>query len=110
MATQVRTAPPPPPNAETKPGVFVRLKQFWQRVTEGLELSQLWQQFHADARASYRLYQKDVEKHSPAATRKPGFWPTLKAFAWAILDKLSPARRVLLILGFVLLVFPGSSF
>jgi serine phosphatase RsbU (regulator of sigma subunit) len=110
MATQVRTAPPPPPRAEKKPGLFVHLKQFWQRVTDGLELGQLWQQFHADARASYRLYQKDVEAKSPAATRKPGFWPTLKAFAWAILDKLSPARRVLLILGFVLLIFPGSSF
>jgi hypothetical protein len=31
-------------------------KQFWQRVTEGIELNQLWSQFRKDAHSSYRLY------------------------------------------------------
>ncbi len=97
-------------SAAKRPGILARLDRFWQRVTDGLELSQLWKQFSTDARASYRLYQKDFEAQSPAATRRSGFWHTAQGFAWAILEKLTPARRVLLLLGFLLLVFPGGSF
>ena len=32
------------------------MQRFWQRVTEGLEVSQLWSQFETEARTSYRLY------------------------------------------------------
>ena len=32
-----------------------RMKQFWQRTTDGLELHQLWNQFRIDTRTSYRL-------------------------------------------------------
>ena len=108
MSTPTPPAVPPPANRRS--GFLVPLNRFWQRVTEGLELGQLWKQFSADARASYRLYQRDFEAQSPAATRKSGFWPTAQGLAWAILEKLTPARRVLLLLGFLLLVFPGGSF
>ena len=47
------------PAEPAPPGVKGQLNQFWQRVTDGLELNQLWTQFHTDARASYRLYQRD---------------------------------------------------
>lgn len=107
------STPPAPVSPSTqhseRPGIFVKLDRFWQRVTEGLELSQLWKQFHADARASYRLYQRDFEKQSPAATRS-GFWRTVQGFAWAILEKLTPARRILLLLGLVLLLLPGGGY
>ena len=43
----------------------MRLKNFWRRVTEGLEVSQLWSQFETEARASYRLYSKDVASKTP---------------------------------------------
>jgi len=108
MSTQA--TPGVPPSGNARPSLVTRLDKFWQRVTEGLELSQLWKQFSADARASYRLYQKDFEAQSPPATQKHGFWHTAQGFAWAILEKLTPARRVLLLLGFLLLVFPGGSF
>jgi hypothetical protein len=40
------------------------LRAFWERVTEGLELQQLWSQFSAEAKESYGLYSREVDwKH-----------------------------------------------
>src|ERR1700685_401686 len=103
-----QTAPSPPPStAAPRPGFLLQLERFWHRVTEGLELSQLWKQFSADARASYRLYHRDFQARAPEV-RKRGFWHTAQEFIWAILEKLTPARRVLLLLGVLLLVFPAG--
>ncbi|MGB7584796.1 MAG: PP2C family protein-serine/threonine phosphatase [Terriglobales bacterium] len=90
-------------------GVVAHLRRFWHRVTEGLELSQLWKQFSTDARASYRFYERDFKARTPEE-RQPGFWHTAQAFAWAILEKLTPARRVLLLLGVILLLFPAGGY
>ncbi|HEX4488119.1 MAG TPA: PP2C family protein-serine/threonine phosphatase [Terriglobales bacterium] len=101
----------PPASAQVpRPSLFAQLNRFWQRVTEGLELGELWKQFHADARASYRLYQRDFNAESPRENRKHNFFHTAQAFAWALLAKLTPARRVLLLLGVALLVFPAGGF
>jgi phosphoserine phosphatase RsbU/P len=100
---------PPPPTATHRPEFFVQLDRFWQRVTEGLELSQLWNQFSADARSSYRLYHRDFQARKPQE-RQHGFWHTAQEFIWAILEKLTPARRVLLLLGVLLLIFPAGDF
>jgi sigma-B regulation protein RsbU (phosphoserine phosphatase) len=88
----------------------VQLDRFWQRVTEGLEISQLWKQFSADAHASYRLYHRDFRARTPQETHKRSFWNTAQEYAWAILEKLTPARRVLLLVGVVLLIFPSGGF
>ncbi len=87
-----------------------KLDKFWRRVTEGLEISQLWNQFSADARASYRLYQKDFDARVPQGTRRQDFFHTAQEFAWALLEKLTPARRVLLLIGIVMLLIPATSF
>lgn len=87
-----------------------QIQGFWQRVTEGRELSQLWLQFRAEARASYQLYQRDFDARSPRETRKNNFFHTAQEFAWALLEKLTPARRVLLLLGLVLVIFPVLHF
>ncbi|HYJ45620.1 MAG TPA: hypothetical protein VEV81_03330, partial [Pyrinomonadaceae bacterium] len=87
-----------------------RVHQFWQRVTEGMEINQLWMQFKKDATSSYRLYSRAVQARSPNDPLTHSMWNTGKQFAWSILEKLSPARRVLLLFGFVLLVFPGGGF
>ncbi|MFZ0802967.1 MAG: PP2C family protein-serine/threonine phosphatase [Terriglobales bacterium] len=97
--------PPRPP----KPGVLGNLQQFWHRITEGVELSELWKQFSTDARASYRFYERDFKARAPE-DKKRGFWHTAQAFSWAILEKLTPARRVLLLLGVVLLIFPAGGY
>jgi hypothetical protein len=83
-----------------------KVNRFWKRVTEGLELNQLWSQFEKDARASYRLYAKDLEAKQ-SEFEQPGrkFIHTAQQFFWAILEKLTPARRVLLLVAMLLLIF-----
>ncbi len=98
------------PQNGRRPEFFVQLGKFWLRVTEGLELSQLWKQFQSDAQASYRLYSRDFQARAPQETRRRNFWHTAQEFAWAILEKLTPARRVLLLLGVVLLILPAGGF
>jgi serine phosphatase RsbU (regulator of sigma subunit) len=89
----------------------MRLHQFWRRVTEGLELTQLWSQFETEARASYRLYSRDVEAKTPdGLTRRGRRLHVVREFFWAVLEKLSPARRVLLLVALIMLLFPSSGF
>jgi hypothetical protein len=38
-----------------------RLRAFWRRISDGIAIQQLWSQFHGEARASYRLYSKEVD-------------------------------------------------
>jgi phosphoserine phosphatase RsbU/P len=108
MAT---ASPPAPPTAAPRVPLDVRIRRFWQRVTEGLEISQLWSQFESEARASYRLYSRDVAAKTPEGLTKRGHHlHVVKEFFWAVLEKLSPARRVLLLAALVLLVIPSSGF
>src|SRR5436309_2447538 len=89
----------------------IRVQNFWRRVTEGLEVSQLWSQFETEARTSYRLYSKDVAAKTPEGLTPRGRnLHVVKEFFWAVFEKLSPARRVLLLLALVLLVIPHSGF
>ena len=88
----------------------VQLKQFWHRITEGLELAQLWSQFKSDARASYRLYSRDYKVSRSQDTRKRTGFQVAQEFAWALLEKLSPARRVLLLVALLLLFFGGGEY
>src|SRR5580700_1810826 len=100
----------PQPAAAPRPPFGVRLQQFWQRVTEGLEVSQLWSQFESEARSSYRLYSRDVEAKTPEGlTRRGRGLHVVKEFFWAVFEKLSPARRVLLLLALILLVIPHAA-
>ena len=86
-----------------------RGRQFWQRVTEGMELNQLWSQFRKDAHSSYRLYSQEVDPtRIEGASRSHHFWGMAKQFFWAIVEKLTPARRVLLLLALVLILVPGG--
>jgi sigma-B regulation protein RsbU (phosphoserine phosphatase) len=74
-----------------------------------MEMDELWKQFSTDARTSYRLYSQEVD-----ATRDPGisqrrhFVRVAKQVFWAFLEKLSPAKRILLLLALVLMFLPGS--
>ncbi len=89
----------------------MRLQRFWRRVTEGLEVSQLWSQFESEARTSYRLYSRDVEAKTPEGlTARGRRLHVVKGFFWAVFEKLSPARRVLLLLALILLVIPHGGF
>jgi phosphoserine phosphatase RsbU/P len=106
------TASPPAgqPSVQHVP-LRVRLRSFWQRVTEGLEISQLWSQFESEARTSYRLYSKDVAAKTPEGlTTRGRHLHVVKEFFWAVFEKLSPARRVLLLAALIMLCLPHSGF
>src|SRR3989442_15943672 len=100
------SAPPTPVASPARPrvGLADRVRHFWQRVSEGREIDDLWSQFVADARASYGFYDRDVdweEIQKLPRWRRP--LHVAKEFFWALLLKMSPARRVLLLIAFVLL-------
>ena len=38
-----------------------RIRDFWQRVTEGIAVQVLWSQFMAEARESYSLYFREID-------------------------------------------------
>src|SRR5512141_1212995 len=108
-APSYRPAPPPPP--QRRPGFFDHVNAFWHRVTEGLELQQLWRQFQTEARSGYRLYSRDVQARAPERPgAKANHWQTIKDFFWAILMKLSPAKRVVLLIGLVMLFMGALEF
>src|SRR5215470_5954415 len=82
-----------------------RVESFWQRLTEGLEIQELWGEFKADARASYEFYSRDVDW--AVLAKEPAWRRRLKiarAMIWAMVMKLSPARRVFLFLSVALVV------
>ena len=104
------TASPPAPQPG-QPNTFgVRMHRFWRRVTDGLEVSQLWSQFESEARTSYRLYSRDVEAKTPDNLTHGGRnLHIVKEFFWAVFEKLSPARRVLMLLALILLIVPHTA-
>ena len=105
------TAPPPNAASEPSPAATSRLGNFWQRVSEGRRIDDLWSQFAADARSSYGFYGKDVdwdEVNKLSRWKRP--WPIAKQLFWAMMNKLTPARRVLLLIAFVLLALSGFRF
>jgi len=98
------------PTPAAKDSAGRRLRDFWARVTEGLEIEQLWGQLRSEAAASYGLYSKDVDWD--AIKQQPNKWKRPLLAAWALfqvmLMKLSPARRVLLLVAIFMLVFQGD--
>ena len=106
-----RRPPAPPPNAGqngSKNRIVADIDQFWRRVTEGLQVSELWVQFKRDAQTGFQFYRRDYEAGVPAGQRKSVF-QRAQEIMWAFLSKLTPARRVLLLIGIVFLLFPSGS-
>jgi phosphoserine phosphatase RsbU/P len=77
-----------------------RVPLLWERLTEGMALHQLWDEFRADAQAGYRFYAQDVDWRSFEQQRR---WKRrlygARGLSWALLRKLSPPRRVFLLLA-----------
>src|SRR5271167_997095 len=113
MNWNTRSAGPSPPTrdqyaARVEP-VMQRLEKFWQRVTAGMKLHELWNQFRADARSSYQLYSHEVDSTwTPGVGRGKHFFNVASQFFWAIVEKLTPARRVLLLIALVLVFVPSG--
>jgi len=99
----------PTPAVQSRPGLRGNVRNFWHRVTEGLALSQLWSQFEKDARSSYRLYSAGLDNLEVERSRFRRGRQIAKSLFWAIMEKLTPARRVLVLLGLILLFFPSAT-
>src|SRR5215470_8091385 len=102
------STPAPAPAAPTvrpREQFTTHVRNFWQRVSEGRQIDDLWSQFAADARASYGFYGSDLDWEE---IKKLPTWKrplqVAKHFFWALLLKLTPARRVLLLGALVMLV------
>lgn len=93
-----------------RPAPRERVGTFWQRVSEGRDIDELWSQFAADTRSSYGFYGKDVDwdEINKLPTWKRPFHVAGQLF-WAMMNKLTPARRVLLLLALVLLLVSGGT-
>lgn len=77
-----------------------KIEEFWQRVTDGIEIQVLWAQFVAEARASYGLYGREVDWEALSReSRGQRVLKITRALFWAMIMKLSPARRVFLLLA-----------
>jgi len=101
------TAPPPLPPAKSR---RIRGARLWDRISEGKELSDLWAQFSADAQASYGFYGKDLDWKSINELprwRRPR--QIVKQIFWALLLKMTPARRVFFFLALGLLVLSATN-
>src|SRR5438874_2735962 len=106
-------ASPSPGVSSTAPpgGAFHRVREFWERISEGRQLDDLWSQFAADARAGYGFYGKDVDWDAIQKLprwRRPFY--VAKDIFWATLMKMTPARRVLLLLALAMLLMSGFTF
>jgi serine phosphatase RsbU (regulator of sigma subunit) len=100
--------PPDEYTARVAP-VVDRVDRFWTRVTDGMQADQLWKQFLTDARSSYQLYSKEIDAERAAGVPKfKHFLRLAGQFFWAVLEKLSPARRILLLVAIILILFPGG--
>ena len=110
MSTNASPSPSVSPQAPAG-GRATRVRQFWQHVSEGRQLDDLWSQFAADARSSYGFYGKDVDweeiQKLPKWNRP---FHIAKDIFWAMLMKMTPARRVLLLLALVMLLMSGFTF
>jgi len=104
-------APSRPASSPARPAPFERVEQLWQRVSEGRRIDDLWSQFTADARSSYGFYGKDVDWDE--VNKLPTWKRPLRVAGhlfWAMMNKLTPARRVLLLVALVMLLVSGVKF
>jgi serine phosphatase RsbU (regulator of sigma subunit) len=78
---------------------------FWQRWADGMTPEALWADFKADTQAGYKFYSRDVDWESFENQKKSRRrLSAFRALSWALLRKLSPARRIFLLLIMVFVV------
>ena len=104
-------SPAAPPSIPPSPPRLGRVRDFWKRVSEGRDIDYLWSQFAADTRSSYGFYGKDVDWeqiHKLPAWKRP--LRVAGQLFWAMMNKLTPARRVLLLVALALLLLSSVQF
>lgn len=111
MSAAIPPLTPQTPPKPKSPRFGGQLYDFWQRISEGRQIDELWGQFTADARASYGFYGKDVDWEQIQKLphwRRP--FHVARQFFWALLLKMSPARRVLALIAVALFILSSIKF
>src|SRR5437879_13724971 len=104
------SAPPAPGVSSSPPPLHEarRVRHLWHRISERRQPDELWSQFPADARASYGFYMKEADSEQLGTHRGFKRWFRIaKTLFWSLLMKMTPARRVLLLVAFVMVVMSG---
>jgi sigma-B regulation protein RsbU (phosphoserine phosphatase) len=86
-------------------GAWFYSRAGWDRLTAGMEIEELWSQFKIEAGESSRLYTQEVKQQS--AQRERSWKNPFKIFGalcWSVLRKLSPARRLFLLVTIILAI------
>jgi hypothetical protein len=97
-------------NAKSRPHA-ARLRSFWQRTSDGLNAEQLWAQFRRETRSSLNLYSAETGRNLREEwSGRKGRRRVLAAVAGAMYDRLTPVRRLLLLVAVVVLVIPAFDY
>ena len=90
---------------------MAKLRSFWQRTSDGLNAEQLWAQFRRETRSSLNLYSAETGRNLREEwSGRKGRRRVFGAVAGAMYDRLTPVRRLLLLLALVLLVIPAIDY
>lgn len=79
-----------------------RSQDGWRRISAGMEIEDLWSQFKAEAEASARPFRQDVDQRKDQQKSWKQPFKIFAAICSSILKKLSPPRRILLLLTVIL--------
>src|ERR1035438_9351843 len=87
---------------------LANLRSFWRRTSDGLDARQLWDQFRRETRSSLDLYSAETGRNLREEwSARKGRLRVIAAVAGAMYKRLTPVRRLLLLLAVFLLVFPA---
>jgi sigma-B regulation protein RsbU (phosphoserine phosphatase) len=87
------------------------LRSFWQRTSDGLNAEQLWAQFRRETRSSLSLYSAETGRNLREEwSGRKGRRRVFAAVAGAMYKRLTPVRRLLLLLALVLFVIPSFEY
>jgi phosphoserine phosphatase RsbU/P len=83
----------------------------WQRISEGRRIDEMWSQLSADTRATYGFYGRDIDWER---IDKLSWWHRplhiAKGLFLAMFYKLTPPRRIILLVAILLLFSSGLKF
>ena len=82
-----------------------RSQDGWRRLTAGMELDDLWSQFKSEAEASARPFKQEVDRRADREKSWKQPFKIIAAIFSSILKKLSPPRRVFLLITLILAIF-----
>ncbi len=90
---------------------LTKLRDFWQRTSDGLNAEQLWAQFRRETRSSLNLYSAETGRNLREEwSGKKGRRRVFGAVAGAMYNRLTPVRRLLLLVALALLLIPAVDY